>query len=500
MHYLTIKNLHFKYKQSSIPIFQDLSLEFEQGWSCIVGANGSGKSTLLKIISKEFKAQGGTIKGNDLSYYCPQSTEIMPDNLEDFMFNYTSKSFKIRDLLGIKDSWAYSWGTLSHGERKRVQLALALFEEPDVLLIDEPTNHLDNKSKNIVIEALKSFKGIGVLVSHDRELLDTLSRSTIILKNQEVRTFKTSYSNAINEYYKNIEHIQDNKLKQNSELKKLKKSIQTQHEKVSQSKKRMSKKNLKGGDSDAKGKIDMARFTGKDKNDGQLVAKLQAKEKKILDNNIKMQKTYKTGISVNVQKNRNIFPIVFEKNTLKLSQEKTLSFPILSIDEHDKIAIIGENGSGKSSFVEYILSITDLEGEYLYIPQEISEAKSKKIFDDINDLPRETKGEIYTIIQRLSSDSKKLQDSHSPSPGELRKLMIAQGLLQNPSLIILDEPTNHMDLDSIISLELALQEYNGAMIIISHDKLFVDAIVTDIWAFTKESENLYRIEDKPSLI
>ena len=213
-----------------------------------------------------------------------------------------------------------------------------------------------------------------------------------------------------------------------------------------------------------------------------------------------MQKTYKTGISVNVQKNRNIFPIVFEKNTLKLSQEKTLSFPILSIDEHDKIAIIGENGSGKSSFVEYILSITDLEGEYLYIPQEISEAKSKKIFDDINDLPRETKGEIYTIIQRLSSDSKKLQDSHSPSPGELRKLMIAQGLLQNPSLIILDEPTNHMDLDSIISLELALQEYNGAMIIISHDKLFVDAIVTDIWAFTKESENLYRIEDKPSLI
>ena len=191
-----------------MPIFEDLSIEFEQGWSCIVGANGSGKSTLLKLISKEYKKQGGSIKGNDLTYYCAQSTELMPENLEDFMFTYTGKAFKVRDLLGIQDSWGFTWDTLSHGERKRVQLALALFEEPDVLLIDEPTNHLDIKSKEIVTEALKSFKGIGVLVSHDRELLDTLARSTIILKNQEVRIFKTSYSNAINEHYKNLEHIQ----------------------------------------------------------------------------------------------------------------------------------------------------------------------------------------------------------------------------------------------------------------------------------------------------
>ena len=137
-----------------------------------------------------------------------------------------------------------------------------------------------------------------------------------------------------------------------------------------------------------------------------------------------------------------------------------------------------------------------MEGEYLYIPQEISQERSKKIFNDINELPREVKGEIYTIIQRLSSDPKKLQDSYAPSPGELRKLMIAQGLLQNPSLIILDEPTNHMDLDSILLLESALQEYNGAMIIISHDKLFVDAIVSDIWRFKKMSENSYTIEDE----
>ena len=496
MQYLTIKNLYFKYKQSSMPIFQDLSLEFEQGWSCIVGANGSGKSTLLKLISKEYKAQGGSIKGNDLSYYCAQSTENMPDDLEDFMLTYTGKAFKIRDLLEIKDSWVYSWETLSHGERKRLQLALALFGEPDVLLIDEPTNHLDMRSKDIVIEALKSFKGIGILVSHDRKLLDTLARVTIIVKNQETISYKTSYSNAIDEHYKNLEHLKNNNLKQNRELKKLKKSIQSQHEKVSQSKKRMSKKTLKKGDSDAKGKIDMARFTGKDKNDGRLVAKLQAKEKKILDSSVKTDKTYSVGITVNATRNRNIFPLVIKKSILKMSEDKILSYPLLTINQHTKVGIVGDNGSGKSSFIESLISTMDLKEEYLYIPQEISQEEGKKLFDDINELPNEIKGEIYTIIRRLSSDPIKLQDSFSPSPGEIRKLIIAQGLLQNPSLIILDEPTNHMDLDSIISLELALQEYNGAMIIISHDQAFLDAIVTDLWSFTKERENHYITEDE----
>jgi len=108
-------------------------------------------------------------------------------------------------------------------------------------------------------------------------------------------------------------------------------------------------------------------------------------------------------------------------------------------------------------------------------------------------LPSEIKGEIYTIIQRLSSDPKKLQDSFTPSPGETRKLMIAKGLLQNPSLIILDEPTNHMDLDSIISLESALRAYGGAMIIISHDKVFLDAIVTNVWDIHKKEENNYSL-------
>ena len=78
MQHLTIKNLHFKYKNSAIPIFENINIEFQKGWTCIVGANGSGKSTLLKLISKDIKNENGTIKGNDLSHYCPQNTEYPP--------------------------------------------------------------------------------------------------------------------------------------------------------------------------------------------------------------------------------------------------------------------------------------------------------------------------------------------------------------------------------------------------------------------------------------
>ncbi len=494
MQQLTIKNLHFKYKNSVTPIFENLNIEFEKGWSCIVGSNGSGKSTLLKLISKEIKSENGTIKGNDLTYYCTQSTEYPPKNFEDFMLTFNSKSFKIRDILNIKDLWLYQWDNLSHGERKRVQLAVALFEEPDILLVDEPTNHLDTKSKHIVSKALKSFKGIGILVSHDRELLDSLSQSMIILKNKNIITFKTSFSKAMNEYQKNIEFLEKAQIKQNIELKKLKKSIQSQQEKVSQSKKRFSKKSLDKNDSDSKNKINLAKLTGKDKNDGQVIRKLQSKQKQLLSNTIKTDKTYKLGIEFNTTKPKNIFPIVIENNILQLSETKKLAYQTLAINEYDKIGVIGENGSGKSSFLESLLSTKDLKDEYLYIPQEITNKQSKKLFDDINSLSNDVKGEIYTIIRKLSSDPIKLQDSFIPSPGEIRKLMIAKGLLQSPSLIILDEPTNHMDLDSIISLELALKEYNGTMIIISHDKTFLDTVVTIIWEFKKENEDLYTIK------
>jgi ATPase subunit of ABC transporter with duplicated ATPase domains len=256
----------------------------------------------------------------------------------------------------------------------------------------------------------------------------------------------------------------------------------------------MSKKDLGKNDKNSKTKIDLARFTGKDKNDGRELSKLKSKQTNLISNTIKTDKVFELGIEFNASKSKKIFPIVIKKNILELGDTKKLSYKTLAIDEYCKIGIIGENGAGKSSFLNHLLSTIDLKDEYLYIPQEITKQRSKEVFDEINDLPNDIKGEIYTIVRKLASDPIKLQDSLMPSPGEVRKLMIAKGLLKSPSLIILDEPTNHMDLDSIISLESALKEYKGTMIVISHDKSFLDTIITDTWEFIKNSDELFKIK------
>ncbi len=494
MQHLKITNLYFKYNNSSSFIFQNLNLEFDRIWSCIVGSNGSGKSTLLKLISKELKPQQGFIKGNDLVYYCTQSTEFLPQNFEEFIYTYNKKAFKIKELLGINDSWLYSWDTLSHGERKRAQIAVALFLEPDVLLLDEPTNHLDIKNKKIVFNALISFKGIGLLVSHDRKLLDELCTNTLFLKDGDISLFKTNYSNAMVEYEKDMQFLYKQQENQNKQLKKLKQTIQSQKQKVSLSNKRFSKKDIDKNDNDTKNKINLAKLTGKDKNDGQVLKTLQSKQNHLNSKVIKTHKVYSLGISIDSKNSNNIFPLDIKSNTLKLSDDKNLFFQNLSINQNDKIGIVGENGSGKSSFINYLLSITNFKNEILYIPQEISEQQSKDFFKDINTLPKDKKGEIYTIVTKLASNSKVLLQSSNPSAGEIRKLFIAKGLLENPLIIILDEPTNHMDLDSILALEEALKKYDTVVIIISHDTVFLDNIVDTVWKFNKKSDSLYTID------
>ena len=116
------------------------------------------------------------------SCYCPQRTDHAPDKLEDFIYSNTKSAQIIKNQLGIADDWFESkrWLTLSHGERKRAQIAVALWLEPGFLAVDEPFNHLDSKARDLIANALLSFNGIGLLVSHDRELLDSLCFQCVV--------------------------------------------------------------------------------------------------------------------------------------------------------------------------------------------------------------------------------------------------------------------------------------------------------------------------------
>ncbi len=492
---LKIRKLSYKYLSAAEPIFNGIDFDIEEGWSAITGINGSGKSTLLKLISKDLKSEKGMITGNDLVVYCAQSTEFAPEQLDEFMSTYTKEAFKLRDLLGIKDEWFGAWEVLSHGERKRLQLAVSLSAQSDVLMVDEPTNHLDQRSQAIVIEALKSYKGIGILVSHDRMLLDTLTQQTIMIKAGEISKYKSKFSLAQEAYDQTLSHKKKVRDVQENEMKKLGRDIQIQKEKVSLAKQRFSKKRVGRYDSSEKEKINGAIFTGKDKKDGQILQGTITKRRQLHENMGTLAKEYATGISFEGKIARHNFPIALEKSCIPLFETTELCFPRLSMDVGDKVGISGENGTGKSSFIRYFVEKVDFQHESLYIPQEITNDEAEKLFKEISELSSEDKGELFTLVQRLGSDAKALLQSTVPSPGEIRKLLIAQGLLKHPSLIILDEPTNHMDLDSILSLETSLKAYEGALVFITHDQIFLDNLSTKRWVFEKCHPSRYEVEE-----
>ncbi|WP_323587369.1 ATP-binding cassette domain-containing protein [Aliarcobacter butzleri] len=493
MQHLQINNLTFKYRDTDI--FTNLTLSFEPfSWNCIVGNNGSGKTTLLKLIAKKIKPESGNIVGNDLVYYCEQNLDKTPDGFEEFIYTFNSKTFRLKELLHIQDEWFYRWKTLSYGEKKRVQIAIALYQEIDVLLLDEPTNHLDYKSKNIVLGALKSFRGIGILVSHDRELLNTLCTNTVIIKNQNVYSYKSSYDTAIKELNQYRSFLQKENENINKELKKLQKNIQTQKEKVSLSKSRLSKKSIDKSDKDAKEKINLAKLTGKDKNDSKLVSTFSKKYEEQISKRNNIDKEFEKGIKIenNISK-KDLFSFYLEEGSLKLSQEKILYYPSLTINSTDKIVIVGDNGVGKSSFLKHIISKIDLNNNYLYLPQEIEKNQIKKLYEGIASFDNDKKGLLYTFVRRLSSNPKNLLENRFASPGEIRKLFIAKALLENISLIILDEPTNHMDIDSIEALEKALVVYDKALIVVSHDKTFIKNLNLEVWNVLKTDDKNFFI-------
>jgi len=481
MQHLKLHNISFQYDNSNNQIFTNLNLDFGRGWSSIIGQNGSGKTTLLKLIAKKIKSSRGTISGNQLVYYCEQILDELPEGFEEFRDRYNAKTFQLKELLGIKDEWMYRWETLSFGEQKRIQLAVALFSEPDILLLDEPTNHLDHSTKEIVINTLKSFQNIGILVSHDRELLENLCTTTIIIKNGKTYRYKTSYQIAMDEYKKELEALRKESENQNKKIKALQKNIQFQKEKVSRTKSRLSKREIDKKDSSTKEKINLAKFTGRDQNESKKVDTLNTKYEHLNAGKIKLDKEYKKGISIqNRISQSSLFPIVLKNGELKLGGEPILSYPDITVNAYDKIGIMGDNGTGKSTFIRYLLSTVEKK-DILYLPQEIDEVLLQELFETINELSNEKKGELFTYVTRLSSNPKKLLDHELPSPGELKKLLIAKAMLENISMIVLDEPTNHMDIDSILALEEALKNYCGTVILISHDRVFLENIVQNIW-------------------
>ena len=178
--YVRFDSVSFKYENSPNLLFSDINFSFTSGWTGLVGGNGTGKSTLLSLVAGTLQPDSGKVLVKGRVGVCSQLYSGITEEDYSYIYDYSKELWEYRCLLDIEDDMFIREESLSGGEKKRVQLFSVLARNPDILLLDEPTNHLDAKNKGYLLDALKKFPGIGLIVSHDRGFLSELTDRTVL--------------------------------------------------------------------------------------------------------------------------------------------------------------------------------------------------------------------------------------------------------------------------------------------------------------------------------
>ena len=191
-------HLSFSYT-SAVPIITDATFDLGSGWTGLVGSNGAGKSTLLSLVEGRRVPDGGIVvidPPGSSPVVCGQRVGTITDEIGAFALDWSGEAVRMRATLSLEPSDAQRWESLSPGQRKRWQVGTALVGNPDVLLLDEPTNHLDTGARDLLVAALKEFKGCGIIVSHDRALLNELTTRTLRIIGSSVTLWSGRYDDA----------------------------------------------------------------------------------------------------------------------------------------------------------------------------------------------------------------------------------------------------------------------------------------------------------------
>jgi len=473
----------------SVPLIVDLNLGIEPGWTGVVGPNGSGKTTFLELLAGAREPDRGEIRLNppDLRRrLCPQTVERCTPDIDLLGRESRGEAQRIRGQLALSTSELTRWNSLSPGERKRWQVAAALFDEPDVLILDEPTNHLDAEARERLIAALRGFRGLGIAVSHDRTLLEALTTRTIRFHRGAIRCWRGSYSTASAAWRQEESGELEAYHRLQSERKKLKRRLGNARRKrtVAESRMRTSKRMKGVKDSDTRDRLKAKRRRSAEVSLGWEVHKLRSELSRLAGRaaGFDLHKELGRSLAVDWTPATVARLASLDLAELRAGEQVLLRDVHVQVVRTSRVHVVGANGAGKTTLLERLMAELRVPASrVLHLPQELQPARELTLLEELRTCDDEDQGRVLSIVAALGVDPGTLLASARPSPGEARKLALAFGLARQVWALALDEPTNHLDLPSIERIEAALSAYPGALVIVTHDDAFARRCTDTVW-------------------
>lgn len=356
-------------------------------------------------------------------------------------------------------------------------------------MLDEPTNDLDAPTRECVLQSLQTFKGIGLLISHDRALLDALVDQCAVFEETHVVMRPGGYSKVAEQ----MRGERATRVRQHEnarrEERRLKAEVQRRNEEAVRSSSRLSARHLDKHDSDRRERLGRARVSSKDSVAGRAAGAMASRSERAsqVAAETRVGKRYDAAIQLPGHAVRSKFALHMPEGDLRAG-ELMLYTPELWVGPSDHVGVSGRNGVGKTTLLRSVRKLVPEQVECAFIPQEVDERSRQAALERLRALDDADKGRVLSLVAGLNSDPDALREGSNISPGELKKLLIAEQLLHEPNLLILDEPTNHLDVGSIEAFEQALVAFPGAIILVTHDEQLLHAISTVRWHIDRTAD------------
>lgn len=507
------------------PLFEDISVKFGEGNRYgLIGANGCGKSTLMKILGGDLEPSGGNVsldpderlgklkqdqfayeefsvvdtvimgdnelwevkKGRDRIYSLPEMSEeegMLVAELEvkfAEMDGYTAESRAGELLLGVGIPVEQHFGPMSEvapGWKLRVLLAQALFADPDILLLDEPTNNLDIDTIRWLETVLNERKSTMIIISHDRHFLNSVCTHMADLDYGELRVYPGNYDEYMTASTQARERLLSENAKKQAQINELKSFVSRFSANASKAKQATSR--------------------------AKLIDKIELEE---------VKPSSRVNPFIRFEQEKKLFRLALEIENLGKTysdedgdNEVIKDFSMM-LEAEERLAVIGGNGIGKTTFLKCLVGDADLTAGKVkwsentkigYYAQDHAAdfAEDLNLLDWMSQWKQEGDDEqaIRGVLGRMLFSQKEIDKSVKVlSGGEQGRMLFGKLMLQKPNVLIMDEPTNHLDMESIESLNIALENFPGTVIFVSHDREFVSSIATRLLVMTENGIEDYR--------